>query len=113
MDPAPIPNELHLYRGQSFLFSSYAHFSAPPAAITAIIQSKELVEVPAEMPDQKDISGYVARQQTNVPLSWWQPAAMFKPMFFYRHHDSTAVQGWSEGWWVNSSTNEVYAFIGG
>jgi hypothetical protein len=119
MDPAPIPKGVHVYRGQSIFFSSYVHFTAAPAAIASIIQSKELVEVPAKMPDQKDISGYVARQQTNghksnnVPLSWWQPATMSNPRFLYRHHDSAAVQGWSEGWWVNGSTNEVYAFISG
>jgi hypothetical protein len=35
------------------------------------------------------------------------------PRFFYRHHESLAVQGWSEGWWVNSATNEVYALSSG
>ncbi len=33
--------------------------------------------------------------------------------FYFLHHKSEAVQGWSEGWWVSGTTNEVYAFIGG
>jgi hypothetical protein len=112
-DPMPVPNGVHVLHGRSILFSSYVHFSAPPAVIAAIIHSKELAEAPAEIPDQGDISGYSERQQTIVSWGWWQPSTMSKPKFFYRHHTSEAIQGWSEGWWVNSDTNEVYALISG
>jgi hypothetical protein len=33
--------------------------------------------------------------------------------FFFLHHTGDSGQGWSEGWWVNGETNEVYAFISG
>ena len=113
MNPEPVPREVHVHHGRSILFSSYVHFSAPPAVIAAIIQSKGLVEVPNEVPNKWDVSGYSMQQRTKVSWDWWQPAAMSNPRFFYRHHESLAVQGWSEGWWVNGATNEVYALISG
>jgi hypothetical protein len=108
MKPGPVPSEMHVHRGRSILFSCYVHFSARPADIAAIIQSKELVEVPSEEANQNSLL-----QRTKISWDWWQPAAMFNPRFFYRHHQSDAVQGWSEGWWVNGATNEVYALISG
>ncbi|MSR64915.1 MAG: hypothetical protein EXS18_03940 [Verrucomicrobiae bacterium] len=113
MDPVPVPSGVHVHNGRGVLFAAYVHFTAPPVVIAAVIKSKELVEVSAEVPDQADFSGYSERQRTKVPWDWWQPATMFNPRFFYRHHESEAVQGWSEGWWVNGATNEVYARIGG
>ena len=112
-DPMPMPSGVHVLHGRSILFSSYVHFSAPPAVIAVIIHSKGLAEVPAEIPDQGDMGGYSERQQTMSAWDWWQPSTMSKPKFFYRHHTSEAIQGWSEGWWVNSDTNEVYALISG
>ena len=70
-------------------------------------------ELPAELPDKPDITGFSSRERTKVSWGWWQPASMSNPRFFFRHHQSDAVQGWAEGWWVNGATNEVYAFIGG
>ena len=113
MNPAPVPSEVHVHNGRDTLFSTFVHFTAPPAVIAAIIKSKELVEVPSEPPDHWDISGYSSMLQAKVAWGWWQPATMSNPRFFFRHHESLAVQGWSEGWWVNAATNEVYAFIGG
>lgn len=112
-NPEPIPSGVHVHHGRSVLFSSYVHFSAPPAAIAALIQSKELLEVPSELTDQIDGTSYGAQQRSKDSWDWWQPVNMPKPRFFFRHHKSEAVQGWSEGWWVNDATNEVYAFIGG
>jgi hypothetical protein len=113
LNPKPVPPSLRVCQGCSILFSSYVHFTAPPEVIAAIIQSKELVEIPIETPDQVDISGYSERERTKVSWDWWQPTTMSNPRFYYRHHKSEAVQGWSEGWWVNGATNEVYALIGG
>jgi hypothetical protein len=112
-NPMPVPNGVHVHQGRSVLFSSYVHFSAPPAVIAALIRSKEMVEAPTESPDSGDISAYNERQRTIVSWDWWQPSTMSKPKFFFRHHTSEAIQGWSEGWWVNSDTNEVYALISG
>jgi len=113
MKPKPVPSGVRVRHGRSILFSNYVHFTAPPGAIASIIQSKELVEVPAELPDKPDITGFSSRERTKVSWGWWQPASMSNPRFFFRHHQSDAVQGWAEGWWVNGATNEVYAFIGG
>jgi hypothetical protein len=113
MNPAPVPSEVQVYRGRNTLFNNFVHFTAPPAVIAAIIKSKELVEVPSEPPDQWGVTGYSFMRQAKVAWGWWQPATMTNPRFFYRHHESLEVQGWSEGWWVNAATNEVYAFISG
>lgn len=112
MGPAPVPNGVHVHQGRAILFTSYVHFSAPPAAIAEIIKSKELVEVSDEWPDKRDITVFSAWEKTKVSWGWWQPAGMSSPRFFFRHHKSDAVQGWGEGWWVNGATNEVYATIG-
>jgi hypothetical protein len=106
--PGPLPGGVHIHRGRTVLFSSYVHFTAQPAVIAAIIQSKQLVEVP----DGVDLPLYTERQRTQLPWGWWQPAAMSNPRFFHRHHESDAAEGWSEGWWVNGASNEVYAVIG-
>jgi len=113
MNPLPIPNEVRVHHGQSVLFNSFVHFTAPPTVVAALLKSKEFVEVPDEVSDQRDISGYGVRQRTKVSWDWWQPATMSGPRFYYRHHKSDAVQGWMEGWWVNGATNEVYAHTGG
>jgi hypothetical protein len=113
MNPEPVPSGVRVYQGSKDFFSSYIHFSAPPASIARLIQSKGLVEVPAEPPQTSDYTAFGSRQQSKVSWSWWQPARMTNPKFFFLHHTSKAVQGWSEGWWVNGATNEVYAFIGG
>ena len=113
MNPVAVPKGVHVYHGRSVLFAAYVHFTAPPAVIATIINSKDLVEVPAEEPVQRDVSGYSMQQKTKVSWDWWLPAAMSNPRFFYRHHQSEAGQGWSEGWWVNGATNEVYALISG
>lgn len=113
MNPEPVPSEVKVHRGRSILHSSFVHFTAPPTAIASLIRTKQLVEVPAEMPDGTDLSGYSSRQQTKDSWDWWQPTSMPNPRFFFRHHKSQAIQGWAEGWWVSGETNEVYAFIGG
>lgn len=114
-EPSPLPAGLHVYRGRTILFSSYVHFTAPPSAIAAIVQSKGLIEVPAEIPDEgtNDLSGFSARENTKKSWGWWQPTNMPNSKLFFRHHESEAVQGWTEGWWINGATNEVYAFISG
>lgn len=113
MDPAPVPRELRVHHGRGILFSSYVHFSAPPEVIARLIQLKGLAEVPNDPEKATDSSGWGLQQSTKNPWDWWQPAKMANPRFFYRHHDSLAIQGWSEGWWVNDATNEVYATLGG
>ena len=115
MNPAPVPGGIHFYRGRSILFNSYVHFSAPSAIITTLIHSKGLVEVPADLSDNGDFSGFAARERTKIPQDWWQPVSMPHARFFFRGHENEdkAAQGWSEGRWVNGATNEVYAFISG
>ena len=113
MTSSPVPSGLRIHHGRNILFNSYVHFTGPPSAIASLLQSKGLVEVPTEPPETSDVSGFSSRDRTKVSWSWWQPAAMSNPRFFFLHHKSEAVQGWSEGWWVNGATNEVYAFISG
>ena len=113
MTPSPVPSGLRVHHGRSLFFSSYVHFTGPPAAIASLLQSKGLVEVSAGSPITSDLSGYSSRELTKVPWGWWQPTSMSNPRFFFLHHKSNAFQGWSEGWWVNGTTNEVYAFISG
>lgn len=113
MNPSPVPSGLRVHQGRSILFSSYVHFTAPPDSIASLLQSKGLVEVPAELSDGRDTGPWSSRDHSGVPDGWWQPLTMSSPRFFFRHHESQAVQGWSEGWWVNGATNEVYAFISG
>lgn len=113
MKPSPVPNGLRVRHGRQILFASYLHFTGSPAAIVELLKSKGLEEVPIEPPESSDFTGFSARARTKEPWDWWQPASMEKPKFYFRHHKSEAVQGWSEGWWVNEATNEVYAFIGG
>ena len=110
MTSSPVPSGLRVRHGRSILFSSYVHFTGPPTAIASLLQSKGLVEVPAEPSDNP---GFGSRERTKVSWSWWQPTSMSNAKFFFLHHKSDAVQGWSEGWWVSGATNEVYAFIGG
>ena len=113
MTSSPVPSGLRVHHGRSILFNSYVHFTGPPAAIASLLQSKGLVEVPAEPPETLDYTAFGSREQSKASWGWWQPASMPTPRFFFLHHKSEAVQGWSEGWWVSGATNEVYAFIGG
>jgi hypothetical protein len=111
---APVPGGVQVHHGHNNLFAEFVHFTAQPKVISTIIQSKELVAVPAEEPDG-DSSAYWERQKSQTPRDWWQPATMSNPKFFYRYHktDMGMGTGWAEGWWVNDATNEVYAFISG
>ena len=113
ISPSPVPRGLHIHHGRSIMFSSYVHFTGPPAVIASLLQSKGLVEAPAEPPEGNDWTSYGAKQESRSSWDWWQPGAMSNARFFFLHHKSLAVQGWSEGWWVNGATNEVYAFISG
>jgi hypothetical protein len=113
MNPVPVPSGVRVHHGRSILFSSYVHFTGSPAAIASLLHSKGLVELPADPPETSDITGFSSRERTKVAWSWWQPATMSNPRFFFLHHKSDAVQGWSEGWWVSGAMSEVYAFIGG
>ncbi len=117
LSPAPVPDGLHVLRGRAIMFESFVHFTAPPEVVASLLQTKGMVAVPDKSPDElpagSDLSLYFERQRSRDSWDWWQPAVMGKPTFFYRHHQSQAAQGWVEGWWVNSATNEVYAFIGG
>jgi hypothetical protein len=113
MTPFPVPNGLRVHHGRNTLFGGYVNFTGPPSVISALLHSKGLVEVSTNLPDSSDIGGFVEKATTTNSWDWWQPNTMPNPRFYYRHHDSNAAQGWSEGWWVNDATNEVYAFIGG
>ena len=120
MAPVSVPQNIVVHNGRSIMFSSYVHFSGPAEKIAEIIKAKELAEVPAEFQESLDVSkapidgtSFSAREQTKTSWDWWQPTKMSNPKFYFRHHKSEAVQGWSEGWWVNDKTNEVYATIGG
>ena len=104
----PIPSSLHVHQGRSFLFSTYVHFSTPPEVIAAIIQSHQLAS-----PTNGSLEQIEKDRMMKISCDWWQPATMSNPKFFVRHHESLAVQGWTEGLWVNDATNEVYAFISG
>lgn len=112
-----VPAGIHVHQGRSILFSAFVHFSAPPEVISAIIQSHHLNSRSPIQKDQdkEDAEREVSReeQRSKDSWDWWQPASMSNPKFFYLHHESQAAQGWSEGWWVNDATNEVYAFISG
>ena len=109
----PKARGVHVIKGRMILFSSYVHFSAPPDVIAAIIQSKGLLFVPDTPPEGSDWSAYSQRQRTLEARDWWQPAAMSNPKFFFLYHSDSGAQGWTEGWWVNGETIEVYARIGG
>ena len=114
MNPSPVPTGLRIHHGRSIFLSSYVHFTGAPAAIASLLRAKGLAEVPAaDPPETSDITGFSSRERMKVSWGWWHPAAMSNPRFFFRHHKSEAAQGWSEGWWVNGATNEVYASIGG
>ena len=111
MEPAPVPAGLQVHQGQSRLFGMYVHFSGSPEAIASLLKAKGLVEVPTEPTESSD--GYGSRERSKAAWDWWQPANLSQPRFFFRHHKSEAIQGWSEGWWINGATNEVYAFLSG
>jgi hypothetical protein len=113
MTSSSLPSEVRVHHGRSTLFSSYVHFTGPPADIASLLQSKGFVEVPTEPPETSDYTAFGSRERSKASWNWWQPASMSNPRFFFLHHKSEAVQGWSEGWWVSGATNEVYAFIGG
>jgi hypothetical protein len=113
MTGSSVPSGLRVHHGRSILFSSYVHFTGPPATIAPLLHSKGLLEVPAEPSESSDYTAFGSREQSKTSWGWWQPTTMSNPRFFFLHHKSEAVQGWSEGWWVSGATNEVYAFIGG
>lgn len=110
---SPVPSDMRVLHKRGTLSGSYCHFSGSPDSIDSIIQLKGLVEVPTEPPESSDMSGFSAKERTKVSWEWWQPTSMPGARFYFLHHKSEAVQGWSEGWWVSGATNEVYAFIGG
>jgi hypothetical protein len=113
MTSSPLQSGLRVHHGRSILFSSFVHFTGPPAAIASLLQSKGLLEVPAEPPESSDYTGFSNRERSRVSWGWWQPTSMPSAKFYFLHHKSNAIQGWSEGWWVSGATNEVYAFISG
>ena len=113
LSPSPVPSELRVLHSRGTPFNSYYHFTGSPAAIASVLQSKGLVEIPAEPPETSDTTSFSAREQTKNSWDWWQPETMSKPRFFHLHHKSQAVQGWDEGWWINGETNEAYAYIKG
>ncbi|MEQ2006842.1 MAG: hypothetical protein ABMA26_08590 [Limisphaerales bacterium] len=115
LSPMPMPADLRVRRGQGFLHGTQVHFTGSPAFISALIQAKQLVEVPAAPPDggEFDLSGFSARRQSAEERGWWRPASMPGAKFYYLHHKSQATQGWAEGCWVNGETNEFFVFIGG
>lgn len=113
MNPSSVPSGLRVHRGRSILFSSYVHFTGSPAAIASLLHTKGLVEIPAEPTEGSDPSDFSTREQAKISWGWWQPASMVNPRFYFLHHQSDAVQGWNEGWWVSGATDEVYAFISG
>lgn len=113
MTGSPLPSGLRVHHGRSFLFSGYVHFTGPPATIASLLHSKGLLEVPAEPPESSDYTGFGSRERSKVLWWWWQPTSMPGARFYFLHHKSEAIQGWSEGWWVSGATNEVYAFISG
>ena len=111
MAPSPVPKGLRVHQGRCVLFNSYVHFTGPADAIAALIESKGLVEVPAEPPPEtSDYSAWGSRERMKDSWGWWQPATMSQPKFFFLSHPG---QQWCEGWWVNEAKNEVYAFIAG
>lgn len=103
----PVPSGLHVHRGRSVMFATYVHFSAPPEVIAAIIQSHQLAIPAVGTWEQSE------EERMKVAWDWWQPATMSNPKFLLRHHTSEAVQGWTEGFWINDKTNEVYAYTAG
>jgi hypothetical protein len=111
MTSTPVPSGLRVHHGRTVLFSSYVHFTGPPATIASLLQSKGLLEVPAEPAESSDYAGFGSRGRSKVSWGWWQPTSMPSARFYYLLHKSEAIQGWSEGWWVSGATNEVYAFI--
>jgi hypothetical protein len=111
LNPSPVSSELRVLHSRGTLFSSYYHFTGPPAVIASVLQSKGLVEVPADPPETSDMTSFSARERTKTSWDWWQPSALSKPRFFHLHHESQAVQGWDEGWWISGETNEAYAYI--
>lgn len=106
-----IPSGLRVHDGSKGLFGSYMRFTGPPATIRSLIQSKGLVEVPAEPQETMRPSAFGSRERTKVAWGWWQPMSMQNPKFFFMHHESEEGYGWIEGWWVNGEMNEVYAFV--
>lgn len=106
-----IPSGLRVHDGSKGLFGSYVRFTGPPATIRSLIQSKGLVEVPAEPQETMRPSAFGSRERTKVAWGWWQPMSMQNPKFFFMHHESEEGYGWIEGWWVNGEMNEVYAFV--
>ena len=115
ISPMQVPADLRVQRGHGFLHSMNVHFTGSPDTISALIRAKQLVEVPAALPDvgEPDVAGFSARRQSAEEWDWWRPASMPGAKFYYLHHKSQAIQGWAEGWWVSGETNEVFAFIGG
>lgn len=113
MAPEPVPRELKVLHSRAEFFAMDVHFTAPPAAIAKLIQSKELVETPDDIDQASAFPGYSGMQRSKVSRGWWQPTTMSKPRYYYRHHESQSVQGWCEEWWVNGATNEVYARTSG
>jgi hypothetical protein len=110
--PAPVPPGVRVLNGRQELFGVHVHFTAPPGVLSSVIQAKGLVEVP-ETEEGTDSPGWPAREQSKRVWDWWNPTNMPGAKFFFRHHLSQAVQGWTEEWWVNGETNEVYADSGG
>ncbi len=109
MRTSSVPSGLRVHRGRNVLFNCNVHFTAGPADIASLIQSKGLIEVPENSPVTSDSSAADIREQSKTHWGWWKPTSMANPRFYFLHHTS---EGWGEGWWVSGATNEVYAFIG-
>ena len=76
MTSSPVPSGLRGHHGRSILFSSYVHFTGSPATIASLLQSKGLLEVPAEPPESSDYTGFGSRERSKVAWGWWQPTSM-------------------------------------
>lgn len=106
----PVPNSLHIHRGQDDLFSYWVHFSAPPEVISAIIRSKQLMPPTSQEEkrvEQRSMGGAFNGQDPK----WWMPGGMENPRLYLHMHRGPGY--WIQGLWVNETMTEAYAFYRG